>query len=174
MKPTIKARTKRQLDGRRRFHIGDIPTNKLSNLNIDIPWKRCYVRALTYAVTEKGEQPVIRAVVTLIGRKNTDQERYYGFTSDVTNAGGVERRGAAWCGVVRRGAAWCGVVRIPAWCDSDPSLQSKISSWDLKSGSELLVKLIPDQLTLEKLSSALKASIVEAGMYQARLSSPQR
>lgn len=164
MKPTTKARTKRQLDGRRRFHIGDIPTDKLSNLNIDIPWKRCYVRALTYAVTEKGEQPVIRAVVTLIGRKNTDQERYYGFTSDVTNAGGVERRGAA----------WCGVVRIPAWCDSDPSLQSKISSWDLKSGSELLVKLIPDQLTLEKLSSALKASIVEAGMYQARLSSPQR
>lgn len=84
---------------------------------------------------------------------------------------------AAWSGVVRRGAAWGGVVRvvrIPAWCDSDPSLQSKISSWDLKSGSEVLVKLIPDQLTLEKLSSALKASIVEAGMYQARLSSPQR
>lgn len=62
-------------------------------------------------MTEKGEQPVIRAVVTLIGRKNTDQERYYGFTSDVTNAGGVERRGAAWGGVVRRGAH-SGVVRF--------------------------------------------------------------
>lgn len=70
-------------------------------------------------MTEKGEQPVIRAVVTLIGRKNTDQERYYGFTSDVTNAGGVERRGAAWCGVGRRGAAWCafrrGAIRIPLY-----------------------------------------------------------
>ena len=92
-------------------------------------------------MTDKGEQPVSGAVVTLIGRENTDQEQYYGFTNDVTNTHGI--------------------ACIPAWCESDVFLQSKMLSWDLRSGSEHVGQLIPDKIILEKLPSVLNASIVE-------------
>ena len=95
-------------------------------------------------MTDKGEQPVSGAVVTLIGRENTEQEQYYGFTDDVTNSRGI--------------------ACIPAWCDSDVFLQSKMLSWDLRSGSEHVVQLRPDETILDKLSTALSASIVEGNV----------
>ena len=94
-------------------------------------------------MTDKGEQPVSGAVVTLIGRENTNQEQYYGFTNDVTNSRGI--------------------ACIPAWCDSDVFLQSKMLSWD-RGGSEHVGQLIPDQSILDKLPSALYASIVEGNV----------
>ena len=95
-------------------------------------------------MTDKGEQPVSGAVVTLIGRENTDQEQYYGFTNDITNSRGI--------------------ACIPAWCDSDVFLQSKMLSWDLRGGSEHVAQLRPDETILDKLSTALNASIVEGNV----------
>jgi len=53
MKPANNSRNKRALDSWR-FYVGDIQTDKISYINIDILWKRCYVRAQAYTTTNKG------------------------------------------------------------------------------------------------------------------------
>ncbi len=142
MKPVNNSRIKRSLGGRR-FYIGDIQTDKISQIiNIDIPWKRCYVRAQAFTMTNKGLQPVEGATVTLIGKENTDQEQYYGFTKAVTNKNGI--------------------ACVPAWCDSNVVLQSnKYKLTYNTDGSERVSQLHPDNAVLEKLSAGLEASVVE-------------
>ncbi|XP_078344733.1 cartilage intermediate layer protein 1-like [Oculina patagonica] len=139
MKPVNNSRTKRSLGGRR-FYIGDIQTDKLSYINIDILWKRCYVRAQAYTMTNKGMQPVMGAVVTLIGKENTNQEQYYGYTKEITNKNGI--------------------ACIPAWCDSNVVLQSTKLSCNA-DGSERVSKLNLDDTILEKLAPELEASVIE-------------
>ena len=137
MKPADTSRTKRAAGGRR-FYVGDIQTDKISYINIDIPWKRCYVRAQAYTKTSKGIQPVMRAKVTLIGKENANEEQYYGYTEDFTNRNGI--------------------ACIPAWCDSYVVLQSSkvLSNVD---GSKRVSQLnADDQVTLVKLSPQLEAS----------------
>ncbi|KAL9953639.1 hypothetical protein ACROYT_G041089 [Oculina patagonica] len=139
MKQVNNSRTKRSLGGRR-FYIGDIQTDKISFINIDILWKRCYVRAHAYTMTDKGLQPVVGATVTLIGKENTEQEQYYGYTEGITNKNGI--------------------ACIPAWCDSNVVLQSSKMSFNA-DGSESVSQLNPDDTILEKLSPRLEASVVE-------------
>lgn len=136
MKPVNNSRTKRALGGGR-FYVGDIQTDKLSYINIDILWKRCFVRAQAYTKTNKGAEPVKGAWVTLIGKENTDQEQYYGYTQGITDENGI--------------------ACIPAWCDSNVVLQaSKSDSYDID-----LLQLAPDRTSLEKLSPYLEASVLE-------------
>ena len=139
MKQVNNSRTKRELGGRR-FYIGDIQTDKISYINIDIPWKRCYVRAQANTMTKKGVQPVVGALVTLIGKENTDQEQYYGYTKETTNKNGI--------------------ACIPAWCDSNVVLQSSKVSFN-SDGSERFSYLNPDRTILEKLAPELEASVIE-------------
>ncbi|KAL9958321.1 hypothetical protein ACROYT_G035323 [Oculina patagonica] len=139
MKPVNNSRTKRSLGGRR-FYIGYIQTDKISYINIDILWKRCYVRAQAYTMTNKGTQPVMGAVVTLIGKENTNQEQYYGYTKEITNKNGI--------------------ACIPAWCDSNVVLQSTKLSYNA-DGSESVSQLNPDDTILEKLAPELEASVIE-------------
>ena len=139
MKQVNNSRTKRALGGRR-FYIGDIQTDKISYINIDIPWKRCYVRAQANTMTKKGVQPVVGALVTLIGKENTDQEQYYGYTKETTNKNGI--------------------ACIPAWCDSNVVLQSSKVSLNA-DGSERFSYLNPDKTILEKLAPELEASVIE-------------
>ena len=134
MKPVNNSRTKRALD-RERFYVGDIQTDKLSYINIDILWKRCFVRTQAYTNTTKGTQPVKGARVTLIGKENTDQEQYYGYTQGITDENGI--------------------ACIPAWCDSNVVLQASTSQ------AIDLLQLIPDRTSLEKLSPYLEASVLE-------------
>ncbi|KAJ7374297.1 hypothetical protein OS493_007382 [Desmophyllum pertusum] len=137
MRPAYNPRTKRASGGRR-FYIGDIQTDKISYINIDILWKRCYVRAQAFTMTDKGMQPDKGVVATLIGR-NADQEQYYGYTKGVTDKHGI--------------------ACIPAWCDSDVFLQSGKLSFNT-NGGELVSHLNPDDTTLSKLSPELDASII--------------
>ena len=139
MKQVKNARTKRDSFGRR-FYIGDIQTDKISYINIDIIWKRCYVRAQAYANTKKGMQPVAGALVTLIGKENTDQEQYYGYTQGTTNKNGI--------------------ACIPAWCDSNVVLQSSKLSFNA-DGSERVSQLRPDESILEKLAPGIEASVIK-------------
>ena len=136
MKPVNNSRSKRSLDSGR-FYVGDIQTDKLSYINIDILWRRCFVRAQAYTKTNKGTQPVKGARVTLIGKEDTDQEQYYGYTQSITDENGI--------------------ACIPAWCDSNVVLQvSKSDSYEVS-----LLQLTPDPTTLEKLSPYLEASVLE-------------
>ena len=120
--------------------MGDIQTDKLSYINIDIPWKRCYVRAQAYTMTKKGMQPVRGVVMTLIGKENNDQEQYYGYTKRITNKNGI--------------------ACIPAWCDSNVVLQSSKMPYNA-DGSRRVIPLNPDDTVLEKLSPGLEASVIE-------------
>lgn len=142
MKPTSNQRTKRAF-GDRRFYIGDIQTDKISVINIDIPWKRCYVRVQTYSMTGKDVEPSQGVEVTLIGKENTNQEQYYGFTQEVTNKDGI--------------------ACIPAWCDSNVVLQSSKKTFNYTNGGTkaILIHLNPDRSTLNKLTSELEASIIQ-------------
>ena len=140
MKQVNNSRTKRALGGRR-FYIGDIQTDKISYINIDIVWKRCYVRAQTYTMTKKGMQPVVGALVTLIGKENTDQEQYYGYTKGTTNKNGI--------------------ACIPAWCDSNVVLQSSKLSFFDADGSERVSQLSPDESILEKVAPGIEASVIK-------------
>ncbi|KAL9953643.1 hypothetical protein ACROYT_G041093 [Oculina patagonica] len=140
MKPVNNSRTKRSLGGRR-FYIGDIKTDKISCIiNIDILWKRCYVRAQAFTMTKKGLQPVEGATVTLIGKENAEQEQYYGYTEGITNKNGI--------------------ACVPAWCDSNVVLQSSKLSFNA-DGSNRVSQLNPDNTILEKLPPRLEASVVE-------------
>ena len=139
MKPADTSRTKRA-EGGRRFYIGDIQTDRLSYINIDIQWKRCYVRAQAYTKTNEGTQPVVGAEVTLIGKENANDEQYYGYTKAITNSNGI--------------------ACIPAWCDSYVVLQSRKVSYNL-DGSDRIIQLnADDQVTLVKLSPQLEASSI--------------
>jgi len=72
MLPTNNPRTKRDTGGRR-FYIGDIQTDKISVINIDIAWKRCYIRAQANAMTVNGVmEPADGVMFTLIGRESSD------------------------------------------------------------------------------------------------------
>ena len=138
MKPTSTSRTKRASGGRR-FYIGDIQTDKISVINIDIPWKRCYVRAQVYKRTGKDMEPSQGAVVTMIGRESTEQEQYYGYTQKMTDKNGI--------------------ACIPAWCDSNVFLQSSKRSFNFANGSTSVIQLNPNKSSLDKLSPDLDASI---------------
>ena len=140
MKPAHNSRTKRQVRGRR-FYVGDIQTDKISYINIDIQWKRCYVRAQAYTKTKEGTQPVVGAEVTLIGKENADGEQYYGYTKAITNKNGI--------------------ACIPAWCDSNVVLQSSKLSYNA-DGSQRVSRLnADDRVTLVKLPPQLEASVLE-------------
>ncbi|XP_020605848.1 cartilage intermediate layer protein 1-like isoform X2 [Orbicella faveolata] len=142
MKPADTSRTKRA-EGGRRFYIGDIQTDKISYINIDIQWKRCYVRAQAYTKTNEGKQPVIGAEVTLIGKENANEEQYYGYTKAITNRNGI--------------------ACIPAWCDSYVVLQSSKVSNNV-DGSKRVIQLNAEhQVTLVKLSPQLEASSISEG-----------
>ena len=142
MKPTDTSRTKRA-EGGRRFYVGDIQTDKISYINIDIQWKRCYVRAQAYTKTNKGRQPVVGAEVTLIGKENANEEQYYGYTREVTNKNGI--------------------ACIPAWCDSYVILQSSRMSFDV-DGTVRVTQLNADEgVTLVKLSPQLEATSILKG-----------
>ena len=142
MKPADTSRTKRA-EGGRRFYIGDIQTDRLSYINIDIQWKRCYVRAQAYTKTSEGKQPVVGAEVTLIGKENANDEQYYGYTKAITNSNGI--------------------ACIPAWCDSYVVLQSRKVSYNL-DGSDRVIQLnTDDQVSLAELSPQLEASSVLEG-----------
>ena len=142
MKPTDTSRTKRA-EGGRRFYIGDIQTDKISYINIDIQWKRCYVRAQAYTKTNKGRQPVVGAEVTLIGKENANEEQYYGYTRAVTNKNGI--------------------ACIPAWCNSYVILQSSRMSFDV-DGTVCVTQLNADEgVTLVKLSPQLEATSILKG-----------
>ena len=139
MKPADTSRTKRA-EGGRRFYIGDIQTDRLSYINIDIQWKRCYVRAQAYIKTNEGTQPVVGAEVTLTGKENANDEQYYGYTKAITNSNGI--------------------ACIPAWCDSYVVLQSRKVSYNL-DGSDRIIQLnADDQVNLVKLSPQLEASSI--------------
>ena len=141
MRPTSNPRSKRAFNDRR-FYIGDIQTDKISVINIDIPWKRCYVRVQTYSMTGKDVKPSQGVEVTLIGKENTNQEQYYGYTQGVTNRDGI--------------------ACIPAWCDSNVVLQSNKKTFNFTNGGKkaTLIHLNPDTSTLNKLTSELEASII--------------
>ena len=142
MKPADTSRTKRA-EGGRRFYVGDIQTDKISYINIDIQWKRCYVRAQAYTRTSEDTQPVIEAEVTLIGKENANEEQYYGYTKAITDRNGI--------------------ACIPAWCDSYVVLQSRKVSNNV-DGSERVSQLnADDQVTLVKLSPQLEASSILEG-----------
>ena len=143
MKPVGTSRTKRA-EGGRRFYIGDIQTDKITRIiNIDIPWKRCYIRAQAYTKTNEGTQPVAGAEITLIGKENADEEQYYGYNKAITNKNGI--------------------ACIPAWCDSFVVLQSSKMSYN-SDGSERVIQLnADDQATLVKLSPLLEASSILKG-----------
>lgn len=143
MKPVGTSRTKRA-DGGRRFYIGDIQTDKITRIiNIDIPWKRCYVRAQAYTKTNEITQPVVGAEIILIGKENADEEQYYGYNKAITNKNGI--------------------ACIPAWCDSFVVLQSSKMSYNA-DGSERVIQLnADDQATLVKLSPLLEASSILKG-----------
>ena len=135
MKLDNKTRTKRASDSTR-YYIGDIPADKISNINIDIPWKRCYVRAQAFTLTRKGMRPVARAVFTVIGRENEgniDREQYYGYTREFTDKHGI--------------------ACVPAWCDSYVFLTS--------SDSDGNNQLNPDHTNLAKLPPELETSVIE-------------
>ena len=142
MKPADTSRTKRQVRGRR-FYIGDIKTDKISYINIDIEWKRCYVRAQAYTKTKKGTQPVVGAEVTLIGKENANEEQYYGYTKAITNKNGI--------------------ACIPAWCDSYVVLQSSKMSYNADGSGRITQLNADDRATLVKLSPQLEASSILVG-----------
>ena len=142
MKPADPTRTKRA-EGGRRFYIGDIQTDKISYINIDIQWKRCYVRAQAYTKTKEGTQPVVGAEVTLIGKENANEEQYYGYTKAITNNNGI--------------------ACIPAWCDSYVVLQSSKKSYNAVGRQHIIQLNADDQVTLKKLSSQLEASSILEG-----------
>lgn len=139
MRPTGNSRTKRASGGRR-FYIGDIQTDKISVINIDIMWKRCYVRAQAYVITGKELEPAQGVVVTLIGKDDANREQYYGYTQEVTNKKGI--------------------ACIPAWCDSNVFLQSS-GLFLLANGSRSFMHINLDTTILETLPSELEASIVQ-------------
>lgn len=130
MRPANNSRSKRSLFGPR-FYIGDIQTDKISVINIDIPSKRCYVRVQAFAKVGKEMKPVREATMTLIGKERAEQEQYYGYTRGTTNKDGV--------------------ACIPAWCDSDVVLQSSLAA---------VIHLEPDSAILETLPSGIEASII--------------
>ena len=143
MLPTNNPRTKRDTGGRR-FYISDIQTDKISVTNIDIAWKRCYIRAQANAMTVNGVmEPADGVMFTLIGRESSDQDQYYGYTKGVTNKNGI--------------------ACIPAWCDSNVILQSSMesSNFAFRNGSFSVIHLTPDKTTLDKLSAVLEASVLQ-------------
>ena len=140
MKPADPSRTKRAAGGRR-FYIGDIQTDKMSYINIDIQWKRCYVRAQAYTKTKEGTQPVVGAEVTLIGKENANEEQYYGYTKAFTDNNGI--------------------ACIPGWCDSYVALQSSKKSFDVDGTVRVTQLNADDGVTLKKLSPQLESSILE-------------
>ena len=142
MKPADPTRTKRA-GGGRRFYIGGIQTDKISYINIDIQWKRCYVRAQAYTKTKEGTQPVVGAEVTLIGKENANEEQYYGYTKAITNNNGI--------------------ACIPAWCDSYVVLQSSKKSYNAVGRQHIIQLNADDQVTLKKLSPQLEASSILEG-----------
>ena len=142
MKPADPSRTKRAAGGRR-FYIGDIQTDKIAYINIDIQWKRCYVRAQTCTKTKEGMQPVVGAEVTLIGKENANEEQYYGYTKAITNNNGI--------------------ACIPAWCDSYVVLQSSKKSYNVVGREHVIQLNADDQVTLKKLSPQLEASSILEG-----------
>ena len=142
MKPADPSRTKRAAGGRR-FYIGDIKTDKISYINIDIQWKRCYVRAQAYTKTKEGTQPVVGAEVTLIGKENANEEQYYGYTKAITDNNGI--------------------ACIPAWCDSYVVLQSSKKSFDGDGTVRVTQLNADDGVTLKKLSPQLEASSILEG-----------
>ena len=142
MKPADPSRTKRAAGGRR-FYIGDIQSDKISYINIDIPWKRCYVRAQAYTKTKDGTQPVVGAEVTVIGKENANEEQYYGYTKVYTNNNGI--------------------ACIPAWCDSYVVLQSSKKSYNAVGREHVIQLNADDQVTLKKLSPQLEASSILEG-----------
>ena len=142
MKPADTSRSKRA-EGGRRFYVGDVQTDKISYINIDIQWKRCYVRAQAYTKTSKGTQPVVGAKVTLIGKENANEEQYYGFTEEYTNRNGI--------------------ACIPAWCDSYVVLQSSKVSFNVDGNERVSQLTADDKVTLVKLSPQLEASSIPQG-----------
>ena len=143
MKPAHTSRTKRAAERGRRFYIGDIQTDKIAYINIDIAWKRCYVRAQAYTKTKKGTQPVQGIEVTLIGKENANEEQYYGYTKAITNENGI--------------------ACIPAWCDSYVVLQSRKVSHYFRGSKRVIQLNADDQVTLGKLSPQLEASSIMEG-----------
>ena len=141
VKPNI-TRNRRELSSERRFYVGEIQTDRISVVNIDIPWRRCYVRAEVSAISKGGHEPMGGATITLIGQEDEDQ--YYGYTTAVTNQNGV--------------------ACLPAWCDSSVYLQANKYNYDfIESGnfSRNVHYLSPDNVTLHTLAPELKASILE-------------
>ena len=136
MRPASDSRTRRDLSGRR-FYIGDIQTDKISPIiNIDIPWKRCYVRVQAHGIDGKNLKPAEGITVTLIGKESAAQEQYYGYTQKTTNKNGL--------------------ACIPAWCDSDVVLQA--GQWLHSS----IIHANPDKTNLKKLPQELETSIIES------------
>ena len=128
----------------RRFYIGEIQTDRISVVNIDIEWRRCYVRAEVLIESDGGPEPVDGATITLIGKEDEDQQQYYGYTQSVTNQNGV--------------------ACVPAWCDSNVYLQASRLKFHLAEDKNLgrsISYSIPDNLILESLPPELSVSIVE-------------
>ena len=136
MRPASNSRTRRDSGGRR-FYIGDIQTDKISPIiNIDILWKRCYVRVQANVIDGKNLKPADGITVTLIGKESAAQEQYYGYTQKTTNKNGL--------------------ACIPAWCDSGVVLQA--GQWLHSS----IIHANPDRTNLETLPSELETSIIES------------
>ena len=125
----------------RRFLVGEIETDKLSVINIDVPWKRCYVRAEAFTNKSGEREPSGGVTIRMVGQDEEGQ--FYGYTSTVTGLNGV--------------------ACLPVWCNSSGYIQAQKTRVVLTKNRDgtrkLAVSLVPDESSLTTLPPETRASV---------------
>ena len=125
----------------RRFLVGEIETDKLSVINIDVPWKRCYVRAEAFTNKSGEREPSDGVTIRMVGQDEEGQ--FYGYTSRVTGLNGV--------------------ACLPVWCNSSGYIQAQKTRVVLTKNRDgtrkLAVSLVPDESSLTTLPPETRASV---------------
>ena len=138
LKPVVDKtrRSKRSIRDPKVFFVGNITTDKLRWINIDIPERTCYLKVKVSAMYQGQEKgPISLAEINWIGQENNN---FYGFETGVTDSEGF--------------------VCLKSWCDNNGYLQGKAYSRALTPDA-LQLKKLPRVVNAELIRNNKIASI---------------
>ena len=143
-----KSRRSKRSNGPKTFFIGDVTTDKLRWINIDIPERTCYLKVKVYRKDEGQDHPIPSANINWIGQENNN---FYGYESGVTDSNGV--------------------ICLKSWCDNYGFLQAKVFGMTLTPDASQL-KQLPDVVKAEVIPGEKTKSIKMLSSRSATFNGP--
>ena len=129
----------------RNFLVGEIETDNFEVINIDVPWKRCFVRVETflYGDSDQDLEPVEGVEVKMLGKDGADQ--FYGYTNAVSGPNGV--------------------TCLPVWCGAGGLLTAEIPDLEFADDAPVdkvkksAIPLVPEHSNLITFPASINASV---------------